>query len=702
MSSSIPEPARLSAWARRNKGHPGAGSVGNESRSQEAACIQINQALLTICPSLCLALSFERVFQRGHDALLRPAGFTVKPSLASVETDASAAYRYEPEAGRVGSVGGLAGGQVRAFAYTRHPARPGLPDTTTGPMHTVKHIWEESRDVLQQRRNLQGDGSTNSEGSAFLYTVNNVPQRTAVTATGTAVAAGTGWTWGYDDLGQVTSAAHSLDGARNRAFVFDDIGNRKQSGTAFQPVSTTGYTPNLLNQYSGIQPPVGAPIAPTYDADGNQLTGHRHPLTGVGMNFEWDGENRLKVVRDGNGVEVARYHYDHIGRRVMKSVAGTGAHTAWVYDGWNPVAEYTLATAPALLVRRNVWSLDLSGSMQGAGGVGGLLATERTDTASPGVWYPCYDGNGNITEYLDLAGAAVANYEYGPFGETLSATSPAANANPWRFSTKPQDEETGLYYYGCRYFDTGSGRWLNRDPVGEGEGINLYSFSYNACINEIDILGLDVDKFTPNCVGPISGKGFEPAPSFVWSKDLFGKKASISVFGGVGEEKQCCTKCDDGNGGTLSWTQDRVSVKVSASWGGKFDFGRSDGFWIKMLAGWNSELSITGEGSVGQMRSSCNNDVHEKFCASITGNVNLSGGIYGEAGYKSKRLLSGGLKAVFEGSAGYTGCMTRKNGGDWHLSGAKYCVSGTAKAVIGVLIGDIELIRQYQTCWDLF
>ena len=68
--------------------------------------------------------------------------------------------------------------------------------------------------------------------------------------------------------------------------------------------------------------------------------------------------------------------------------------------------------------KTNTWGADLSGSMQGAGGVGGLLAV----TDSTGTYYPTYDGNGNVSEYLDTTGTFVAHYEYDPFGRITVAT----------------------------------------------------------------------------------------------------------------------------------------------------------------------------------------------------------------------------------------------------------------------------------------
>ena len=82
-------------------------------------------------------------------------------------------------------------------------------------------------------------------------------------------------------------------------------------------------------------------------------------------------------------------------------------------------------------------------------------------------------------------------YEYGPFGEVIRATGPMARANPFRFSTKYQDDETDLLYYGYRYLSTSSGRWLSRDPLGEKwGGKNLYAALSNDPLSKTDSLGL--------------------------------------------------------------------------------------------------------------------------------------------------------------------------------------------------------------------
>ena len=158
----------------------------------------------------------------------------------------------------------------------------------------------------------------------------------------------------------------------------------------------------------------------------------------------------------------------------------------FLYDGWNLIA---VVDSQSSLLKSFAWGLDLSGSLQSAGGVGGLLRI--TDYALGASAFYCYDGNGNVMALVDAAdGSVSARYEYGPFGELIRATGPMAKANPFRFSTKYQDEETGWNYYGYRFLDSRMGWWLSRDPIQEAGGHNLYIFCGNDGINFSDMFGL--------------------------------------------------------------------------------------------------------------------------------------------------------------------------------------------------------------------
>ena len=156
---------------------------------------------------------------------------------------------------------------------------------------------------------------------------------------------------------------------------------------------------------------------------------------------------------------------------------------------------FTLEEGGLQEFRLYTWGLDMSGSMQGAGGVCGLLAIERLSgfgQASPSIqsYYPTYDGNGNVSEYLDAQGVTVAHFEYDPFGNNTVDTD-SVGLFDIRFSTKKRDSSTGLYYYGYRYYDPVTGRWPSRDPIEERGGINLYGMIGNNCIMGWDVLGLE-------------------------------------------------------------------------------------------------------------------------------------------------------------------------------------------------------------------
>ena len=121
------------------------------------------------------------------------------------------------------------------------------------------------------------------------------------------------------------------------------------------------------------------------------------------------------------------------------------------------------------------WGKDLSGTLQGAGGVGGLLY----ETIDGVIYIPCYDNNGNVTKYVDENGNIVASYTYDAFGALIAKSGPLADVFRHRFSTKYYDAETGLYYYGYRFYHPTFMRWLTEDPIAEDGGLNLYGFCGN-------------------------------------------------------------------------------------------------------------------------------------------------------------------------------------------------------------------------------
>ena len=215
--------------------------------------------------------------------------------------------------------------------------------------------------------------------------------------------------------------------------------------------------------------------ATTYDLDGNMVQ------CGDWI-YAYDSANRLQTV-SSNGVAHVTNFYDAKSRRVKKVTAE--ATTTFFYDDWNLIEEgiaYTNGTSSTI---HYYWGKDISGTLQGAGGIGGLLYL----MVDGEIYIPCYDANGNITRYLDATGNTVAEYTYDAFGNSLSQSGPLADWFRHRFSTKYYDAVTELYYYGYRFYNPALMRWLNRDPIEEEGGLNMYHFLYNNSLISLDLLG---------------------------------------------------------------------------------------------------------------------------------------------------------------------------------------------------------------------
>jgi RHS repeat-associated protein len=200
--------------------------------------------------------------------------------------------------------------------------------------------------------------------------------------------------------------------------------------------------------------------------------------------FIYDGLGRLRTRQEYQGPPLVR---------PLGSGSGLGLPLTnlvnYIYDGWRVIQERDSNNVPTVSYTRG---LDLSGSLEGAGGIGGLLA--RSSGYSSGNWtsHACYhaDGNGNITCLVDGSQSLVASYRYGPFGNTVSQSGTLADANVYRFSSKENHTNSLKYYYGRRFYGPNMQRWMNRDPIAERGGLNLYRLTYNDPINRLDRFGL--------------------------------------------------------------------------------------------------------------------------------------------------------------------------------------------------------------------
>ncbi len=285
----------------------------------------------------------------------------------------------------------------------------------------------------------------------------------------------------YDSLNQLLSLAHTTQPLLSTNYTYDVLGNRltrTDSPSLTPPPATT--SANTWNYDVANRLLTRPGVTHTYDNNGNTLT--KTDASGT-TTYGYDFENRLISVSAPGGI-TASYAYDPFGRRISKTVNGVG--TRYLYDGMNIIKEYD--------------------------GTGALLATyvhgpgmdePIAMTRGGQVSYYHADGLGSITGLTNSSQAVVQTYGYDGFG-TLTQTPTVQN--PYTYTGREWDAETGLYYYRARYYDPKVGRFLQQDPIGMAGGINLYAYVGSNPINFIDPSGLiHYNKKPPKTV-PVQGQ----------------------------------------------------------------------------------------------------------------------------------------------------------------------------------------------------
>jgi len=177
----------------------------------------------------------------------------------------------------------------------------------------------------------------------------------------------------------------------------------------------------------------------------------------VANSYTWDVENRLTgaVTTQADGtITSVGFLYDPFGRRIRKaSASGT---TIYAYDGANIVAELNAAGS-------------ITASYTQGLGVDEPLAMRRAGAA----YYYNADGLGSVTSLANAAGTVKQSYVYDTFGNT---TSTGTITNPYQYTGREFDSETGLYYYRARYYDPSIGRFISEDPLGFRAGEDFYTY----------------------------------------------------------------------------------------------------------------------------------------------------------------------------------------------------------------------------------
>ena len=202
----------------------------------------------------------------------------------------------------------------------------------------------------------------------------------------------------------------------------------------------------------------------TDDANGNTLTDPS------GKSYSWDFENRLtQAVVSGSNGGTTSFRYDPFGRRIQKS--GPLGTTNYLYDGPNAVEE---ADSSGNVLARYTQGREIDES----------LAMLRSGTMS----YYEADGVASITSLSNSAGALANTYTFDSFGQLTAHT--GTLANPFQYTGREFDSETGINYYRERYFDPSSGRFLSEDPLRFTTATNFYPYAANNPLRFNDPMGL--------------------------------------------------------------------------------------------------------------------------------------------------------------------------------------------------------------------
>ena len=318
---------------------------------------------------------------------------------------------------------------------------------------------------LQQIKNLNNKSNPNQQLiSQFDYTYDVEGEITTWTKNYAGLAAPQRFDLGYDSADQLTTAP--LKNASTNALIkqftygYDTASNRTSETVA---TTTTTSTPNNVNEITSQSGGVNRTL--TYDLNGNITS------DGGTRTFEWDAANRLVAVNYTGFTTRSEFTYDGLSR-VVKIVEKTGATInstrKFVWYGQEKLEFRDVADA---VTQRNF---------------------KQGQHVGTTAYFYLRDHLGSIREMFTGGGTVVARYDYDPYGRSITVL--GTTPTDFNFTGLYRHSKSNLDLATYRAYDPDLGRWLNRDPIGEAGGLNLYAYVRNEPTKYIDPSGLVPDE----------------------------------------------------------------------------------------------------------------------------------------------------------------------------------------------------------------
>jgi RHS repeat-associated protein len=281
----------------------------------------------------------------------------------------------------------------------------------------------------------------------------------------------------YNDLDQLISE----QGEHNHTYVCDSLHRRVCKD-------------NTHAKFNGLHQLLSdAEFTYTYDLSGNLIKKQNQDKT---ILYAYDADSQLIGIQ---GDKQIAYRYDVFHRRLAK--LEKGQKTLYLYIGQEEIASLNEAG--------EILELRILGEHPGTNAKASI-ALELEGK----IYVPYHDFQGSIIALTDLGGSCMETYRYSAFGETTvydaekNQLLSSRIKNPWQFSNKRLDEESGFIYFGRRYYDPKNGRWITADPAGLIDGSNLYAYLQHHPVGSWDLYGLFEENHETPAYYPLENVDF--------------------------------------------------------------------------------------------------------------------------------------------------------------------------------------------------